>query len=221
MPLASVYLQRGTRASQPAATAVNTGTLYFVTDEGVTERSTGAVWQSFSGITRNASIASQGAGFATDTYVTDSALLIPSVGFQARSMFLWRLSASKTAAGVATPIYNIRIGSAKTTADTARLTLTGPAQTAVADIGTLNIMVTVRSVSATGVIQGTAWWDHRGTAASSTGGTGFANDATGHIEGTSAAFDNSALAAQYVGLSINGGTSAAWTFTQVQGIAHW
>lgn len=41
-------IQRGTRASQPAATAVSAGTLYFVTDEGVTERSNGTSWESFS-----------------------------------------------------------------------------------------------------------------------------------------------------------------------------
>jgi hypothetical protein len=177
----------------------------------------GVMW----GATRNAAIAAQGAGFAADTYVTDSDLLIPSFGLQARTTFYWRISASKTAAGVATPVYTIRIGSARTTSDTARLTLTGPAQTAVADIGTLHIMVTVRTVGASGVIQGTAWWDHRGTVSSSTGGTGFADDQTGHVEGTSAGFDNSNLGGSYVGLSINGGTSAAWTITQVHGQANW
>ena len=38
-------IQRGTRAAQPAATAVSAGTLYYVTDESKTERSTGAAWQ--------------------------------------------------------------------------------------------------------------------------------------------------------------------------------
>lgn len=170
----------------------------------------------------NAAIAAQGAGFSSDTYVTDSGLLIPSFGLQARSRFLWMLSASKTAAGVGTPIYTLRIGANQSTADTSRLALTGPAQTAVADIGTLYIMATVRSVGASGVIQGTAWWAHRGTAANTTtSGTGFANDSTGHVEGTSAGFDNSALGGSYIGLSINGGTSAAWTVTQVWAEAMW
>jgi hypothetical protein len=173
------------------------------------------------GQTDNGSIAAQGAGFNADTYLTDSDLKIPSCSFQVRSKFFWRISASKTAAGVATPAYNIRIGSNRTTADTARLTLTGPAQTAIADIGTLNIMVIVRSLGAAGVIQGTAWWDHRGTAVSSTIGVGFANDGTGHVEGTSAGFDNSALSGQFIGLSLNGGASAAWTVTQVQAQAQW
>lgn len=170
----------------------------------------------------NASIAAQGAGFASDTYVTDSDILIPSFGMQARTLFQWKISASKTGASTGTPAYAIRIGSARTTADTARLTLTGPAQTAVADIGTLTILVVVRSVAASGVMQGTAWWDHRGTAANTTtSGTGFANDVTGHVEGTSAGFDNSALGGQYIGLSINGNTSSSWTVTQVWAEAKW
>lgn len=160
---------------------------------------------------------------AADTYVTDSDLLIPSFGMQTRAKFEWKISVSKTAAGVATPIYNIRIGTLRTVAgDTARLVLTGPAQTAIADVGTLNIMVTVRAVSATvGVIQGTAWWDHRGTAASSTIGVGFANDGTGHVEGTSSNFDNSALGASYIGISLNSGASGVWTTTQAWASAKW
>jgi hypothetical protein len=42
--------QRGTRAAQPAATAVPAGTLYFVTDENVQERSTGTAWQAYTGV---------------------------------------------------------------------------------------------------------------------------------------------------------------------------
>lgn len=41
-------IQRDTRAAQPAATAVPVGTLYFVTDEGVTERSSGTAWEAYS-----------------------------------------------------------------------------------------------------------------------------------------------------------------------------
>ena len=41
-------IQRGDRASQPVATTVIIGTLYFVTDENVLERSDGTVWESYS-----------------------------------------------------------------------------------------------------------------------------------------------------------------------------
>lgn len=40
-------IQRDTRALQPLATEVPIGTLYYVTDEFVTERSDGTVWESF------------------------------------------------------------------------------------------------------------------------------------------------------------------------------
>lgn len=173
------------------------------------------------GYSRNAAVTAQ-AGFASDTYVTNSGLVIPSWGMQAKTVLRWTLSASKSGAGVAQPVYTIRIGANQAVTDTARLALTGPAQTAIADIGTLNILVTVRSVGAAGVLQGSAWWNHRGTAANTTtSGTGFANDSTGHVEATGAGFDNSTLAGQFVGLSMNGGTSAAWTVTQVIAECDW
>ena len=49
MPTVPDIHRRGTRALQPLATAVTTGTLYFVTDEALTERSDGAVWQAYGG----------------------------------------------------------------------------------------------------------------------------------------------------------------------------
>lgn len=161
------------------------------------------------------------AGYAADTYVTNSDLVIPSFSLQAKTRIIWMMSASKTAAGVATPTYIVRIGANRTTADTAILTLTGPAQTAIADIGTLYVMLTLRNIGAAGVLQGTAWWNHRGTVASSTGGTGFANDGTGHVEASSGAFDTTGRGGQFIGLSVNGGASAAWTSTQVWAEAAW
>mgnify|MGYP000163832077 CR=1 FL=1 len=158
---------------------------------------------------------------ASDVYIINSNILIPSFSMQAKSIFRWQISASKTGAGTAAPVYTFRIGTGLSTSDTSRLALTGPAQTAIADIATLNLLITCRSVGASGVIQGTAWWDHRGTAASSTIGVGFANDGTGHVEGTSAGFDNSALGGSSIGLSINSGASAAWTITQVIAEASW
>lgn len=177
----------------------------------------GRVWaQSF-----NAAVANQTVN-AADTYLTNSDLIIPTFGMQAKGTFLWMVSASKTGAGTAQPVYNIRIGANRTTGDTARLALIGPAQTAIADIGTLMVLVTVRSVGGAGVLQGTAWWMHRGTAANTTtSGTGFANDSTGHVEATSAGFDNSNLAGQYIGLSVNSGGSGVWTVTQVCAEANW
>lgn len=47
MNLAEV-IQRDTRVNQPAANTVGIGTLYYVTDENVTERSNGTTWDSYS-----------------------------------------------------------------------------------------------------------------------------------------------------------------------------
>ena len=158
-----------------------------------------------------ASVAAQGAGFASDTYVTGSGLLIPGFGLQPGMVFRWQISASKTAASVAAPVYTVRIGAAQSTGDTSRIALTGAAQTAAADVGMLTVLVTVRSVSASGVLAGAVAWTHNAPA------TGFAANDAGAVEGVSAGFDNSALGGLYVGLSINGGASSAWTITQCFG----
>src|SRR5437899_1929246 len=67
-------------------------------------------------LSRNASIASQGAGFAADTYLTNSDLLIPSFGIEQKMVFRWVIIGAKTAAGTATPIYTFRLGVNRTTA---------------------------------------------------------------------------------------------------------
>src|SRR5262252_7776573 len=41
-------IQRGLASAKPAPTTVAPGTLYFSTDTGVTERSDGSTWQSYS-----------------------------------------------------------------------------------------------------------------------------------------------------------------------------
>ena len=100
-------------------------------------------------------------------------------------------------------VYTVRIGTAKTTSDASRLALTATvAQTAVASAGLIVVSVVVRSVSQSGAIAGGV-----GVAASVGLGSG--------IDGVGATFDNSALAGQFIGLSINGGASAAWTVTSV------
>jgi hypothetical protein len=158
------------------------------------------------GRVRNYSTASQGAGFASDTYVTGSSLLIPTGGMVAGMRFVWTITASKTNASTATAVYTIRIGGTQTTSDTSRLALTANnAQTAVTDKGVLTVTCLVRNVGASGVIAGGCGWAARASA------TGFGSGASA----ASSAFDNSNLAGSYIGLSINGGTSSAWTLHSV------
>jgi hypothetical protein len=154
-----------------------------------------------------ASVASQ-APAVTDTYITGSGLIIPSVSLQAGTVMEWKLVVTKTAASTAAPIYQVRIGANQSTADTSRLSMTGPAQTAVVDEGILTILVTNRNVGAAGVLQGYAGWQHEAAVAA-----GFGEAVTG----TSAGFDNTALGGQFIGLSITPGTAAAWTIQQCFG----
>ena len=164
------------------------------------------------GDSMRAAVAQQ-TGFAVDTYLTNSGLILPSSSMQAGMVFEWLLAAVKTAAGTATPIVQVRIGAGQSTADTSRLSITMAAQTAAVDTALLRVLVTCRSVAASGVIQGLVHTQHNLAA------TGFANTPAGFnlVQGTSAAFDNTALGGLYVGLSINGGASAAWTVEQVFG----
>jgi hypothetical protein len=198
--------------SYPATPAAGRGAFYFdnVLSSPVYVDDAGRKW-----VRANRTAIATQSGFATDTYVTNSGILIPSFGLQAMSMFEWTISASKTGAGVATPIYKVRIGTTQSTADAAPLTLTGPAQTANADVGILTILVTMRNLGAAGILQGTACWSHDAAA------LGFANNDAGAVEAASTGFDTQNLATAFLGLSINGGASAAWTITQVRSIAIW
>jgi hypothetical protein len=48
MPTLPDVHMRGTRAQQPLPSAVSVGTLYFVTNENLCERSNGSAWESYS-----------------------------------------------------------------------------------------------------------------------------------------------------------------------------
>lgn len=148
----------------------------------------------------------QGPGFSSDTYVTGSGILIPSCGMQVGQCYRWFISLQKTAAGTAQVVFTIRIGSNQTTGDTSRWQQTQViAQTAVSDGGLLIVSCTVPVVHASnGALAA-------GAAFAAGAGLG------GGAEGLSSTFDNTALAGQYVGLSLNGGASASWTINSVSG----
>lgn len=145
---------------------------------------------------------------AADTYLAGSAFSF--VGkLRAGSFFRWVVTATKTAAGVATPIWNVRVGTAGTTADTGRLTFTGLAQTAAIDTGRFAIDVNVRTIGASGVISGTyALVAHRLAA------TGFCNQAIDCVQATSASFDLTPTGS-VIGLSVNPGSAGVWTIKEV------
>ena len=158
----------------------------------------------------NQSVAQQGAGFSSDTYLTGSDCLIPLNRLQVGTRYRCVFNATKTAAGTATPIINVRIGTAGTTADASRGTLTWSAQTAVADESVWEIFVTFRSVGSgtAAVIQSLGRRTHRLAT------TGFGPDSEPEIA-TSGGFD-STVANLRIGISVNGGASASWTVQLVQ-----
>jgi len=154
----------------------------------------------------NYSTASSAAGFASDTYVSGSNLNLgafggPYIGIR----YNFRLVISKTAAGTATPILIVRVGTAGTTADTARLTFTWGPGTAAVDRGEIELecmFATVGSGTAA-VLRGKANWS---TNLQTTGLTSTIKA----LQVNSSGFD-STVANSIIGLSYNGGTSAVHT----------
>jgi hypothetical protein len=149
---------------------------------------------------------------SVDTYLTGSSIAIPPALLRVGALFRWTFAMSKTAAGTATPIWVVRFGTAGTTGDAARLTFTGVAQTAVADNGIATLEVVVRSIGASGVIEGIYFFTHLGAAA--TQQTGLIVQPTDVKQVTSGAFDTT-VASSIIGVSCNPGASGVWTFQHV------
>lgn len=153
----------------------------------------------------NASTASQGAGFSSDTYLTGSFVVFPKAP-KVGTKYKLKFDVSKTAAGTATPIVTVRVGTAGTTADTARHTLTFNAGTAAADVGKFELDVVFRSVGG-----GTsAVTQCRADLAHSLSTTGIINTPGQVLQSTSGGFD-STVSGLGIGVSVNGGASASWT----------
>lgn len=193
-----------------------TGNITFIAPgtSGNVLTSNGTTWSSAAPDVRtvfNQSTANQGAGFASDTYVTGSSVAIPATGLQVGTRYHMIFEASKTAAGTAAPVLNIRFGINGTTADTSRCTLTFSAQTAATDTGTFEVWVTFRTVgSGTSAVMQCVGQRRHGASI-----TGFGTLVSQTIKATSAGFD-STVASSIIGVSANGGTSASWTISLVQ-----
>lgn len=81
MALPSAIILRGTRASQPAATAVVAGSLYCITDEGrILERSTGAAWESYSSAAGSGDVTASGTLTASRLMVGAGTTIISALG---------------------------------------------------------------------------------------------------------------------------------------------
>lgn len=156
----------------------------------------------------NAAVATQTPA-ATDTYVTGSGITVPTARLQAKTLYRCRVSVTKTAAGVVAPIFNLRYGTAGSTADTSRGALTLAAQTAVIDTGYFEVIAVFNTVGSgtSAVIRSHASCTHQlATTGLSIGGGG--------ASAVSGGFD-STVAGSILGLSVTPGTSAAWTINTV------
>lgn len=142
---------------------------------------------------------------ASDVYLNNSSMKLDGLGpVIIGRKFNWRFIVSKTAAGTATPIVQVRIGTAGTTGDTSRNTFTWGAGTAAADRGEIELEVFFIAVGASAVIRCKANWTTNLTT------TGLSNAVKSLQPADSATFD-STVANSLIGLSYNGGTSAAHT----------
>jgi hypothetical protein len=147
---------------------------------------------------------------AADTYVTGSGLVVPTgLLMQVGTSFRWRIYATKTAFGTAAPIWVVRVGTAGTTGDSARLTFTQVAlQTAAADAAFIEVDAILRNVGASGILAGGLAMTHVLAT------TGFSTLGANVQQVTSAAFDTT-VANSIIGLSVNPGASGVWTLQVV------
>jgi len=165
--------------------------------------------QSGSGIrVKNASAVAQAITAETRTYLAGSALKVPRGGLKVGDTFRWVFSMTKTAAGTATSTIDIAVGTAGTTADTARVSFTKPAGTAAADEARVVVEAVVRSVSATGVVVGIMNLTHNLSA------TGHAQIPSVNVVTVSSGFDNDDEEL-YFGLCLTTGASDAITVNVV------
>jgi hypothetical protein len=149
---------------------------------------------------------------AADAYLTGSGLVIGG-RIQVGSFVKWRFRATKTAAGVASAAFNVRLGTTGTTTDTARTTLTSSAiQTAAVDTAMFELDTNFRAVGATGVIESVIRMDH--TAADGAGMGTFR-----YLVATSATFDTT-TAGLIIGVSCNPGAAGVWTFQYISAEAN-
>lgn len=96
------------------------------------------------------------------TYITGSGLAIPKNKLQIGTCFRWTFNLTKTAAGIAASTLDICFGTTGTTTDTARISFTKPAGTAVVDEGVVIIRCVIRTIGATGVAVGEFTMYHNG-----------------------------------------------------------
>jgi hypothetical protein len=163
-------------------------------------------------VTYSASSAAQASTFASDTYVTGSFIVLPAAP-AVGGRYTCTFDITKTAAGTATPILQVRTGTAGTTSDTSRTSHTFAAGTAAASTARVSVESVFRAVGS-----GTSAVLVTNATIENTGTTGVIGAACGVVNTVSSGFD-STTAGLGIGVSFNGGASFSGTVQQVQ--ARW
>ena len=159
----------------------------------------------------NFSVAAQVIPAASRTYIIGSNLKIKPEDLKIGTMFRWTFDVTKTAAGTAASIIDICFGTAGSTADTARVSFTKPAGTAVIDNGIFTIDAIIRGpLSASGIVVGHMNMTHNLAA------TGLCTLPAVNVTTISSAF--SLLTPTNVGVCITTGAADAYTIQMVKAV---
>lgn len=160
----------------------------------------------------NASTVAVAAGYATDTYLAGSSIIIPAGHWKVGTTYKCVFDMTKTAAGTAQFTVIIRMGTLGTTGDAAICTFAYAVGTAAIDSGIFTVVANFRTVGAgtAAVLQGRIMCNHHlaATGLITTGASG-----TGVLYVTSSGFASTTQT--HIGLSVNGGASFSGTNTQV------
>ena len=190
----------GTIAAGESVVMDRTGVFTSYANTGVIKSSAQTGWL-FNSNTANVT------GFAADTYVAGSSILIPTQNFKTGTGYRCRISITKTAAGVAGLIATLRVGATASTADSSYFALNLSAQTAATDTTLLTYDFMTRSTGASAALVA-----HLSSISQPT--TGFSSLLKG-ANGTNTG-DITAWPGKYIGVSLNGGASASFTVNMVQ-----
>ncbi len=157
----------------------------------------------------NSSTADQTINAATTALLAGSLISVPVGGLRIGTAFRFSMSVSKTAAGTAANTFNFRLGTAGTASDASICSFALPVGTAVADVGAIDVLVTLRGpLSSSCLAQGNLTMVHNLAA------TGLATIPCVSINTLSSAF-TATTAGLKASLSCTTAASTILTFQQV------
>jgi hypothetical protein len=183
----------GTSKTSPSGDIVGTTDTQTLTNKKINNQS----------LKNNYSIISQTLTAAIRTYIVGSNINFIAGTLQIGTRFRWVIDVTKTAAGTAAATVDMAIGTAGTTSDTARVSFSKKAGTAVIDKGKIIIEAIVRNITSSGVVVGVFHLSH------DLASTGLATTPNVNVTTVSGTFD--ITTATNIGICITSGASDVWT----------